>query len=104
MEFKNKTLTININKEINDHNYTNKDQNIQKIEIWRIDEILDLNKTKIKDGYTKVKCVLIANYDERLQALIDLKNNKMIIDFSDSERNYIWNHMSLFLINKVYLK
>ena len=103
LKFKNKVLTLKVSKDFRIYNYVYKDNYINKIEIWRINEILDLNNTRIKDGYMEIKGRLIEKKSKKLISFIDVNKNKMIIDLSDSERNNIWNNVSIFYLNKINL-
>ena len=89
LEFKNKTLNIITNNK--DYNYIYKDNILNTIEIWRINELL--KEEEIKEGNIKLNIVLKSN-EEVVKGIVDKSKNKIIIKFND---------VSLFDLNKIYL-
>ena len=101
LEFSNKILTI----KINNHNlsYKYKDNLLNRIEIWRINQILDINnKNEQNYSYIDLKIDLIDKPNQIKKAMIDTKNNKLIIDFNE-EKEIFWKKLNLFDLNKIYL-
>ena len=92
MEFKNQELIIEINN-INNIKYLYKDTFINKIEIWRINEIINLNN---KDELN-LKLDLKTKKSENIKGKIDLLNNKLIINFNENNMD-----INLFTLDKVY--
>ena len=94
LEFKNKELNVEvINK--NNINYIFKDNIINKIEIWRINEIIDFNT--INKDEINLKLDLTTKKNEIIKGKFDLINNKLIIDFNENGRE-----VNLFTLEKVY--
>ena len=95
LEFKNKILSVEvINKKKMD--YIFKDNIINRIEIWRVNEIMEFNSKK--DNEIVLKYDLTSKKEKQIKGKIDLINNKLIIDFN--ENNIVLN---LFTLKKVYL-
>ena len=55
---------------------------INKIEIWRINEIIDVNL--ITKNNIKLKMDLTTKKNENINAQFDISNNKLIIDFNEN--------------------
>ena len=96
LEFKEKILSIKMNN-YNGIKYEFKDNIINKIEIWRMDEIIDINNIKDKNNIV-LKIDLIKNKSENINAKLDVNNNKIIIDFKENKLD-----LNLFTLTKVYL-
>ena len=105
----NKYIRINLelkNKEIiiktNNYNltYSYKDNYINKIEIWRINEILDINGNE-NNKYINLKIDLIKKESQAIKAMIDNINNKLIINFSDDKNSFLKN-LSLLNLKRIY--
>ena len=95
LEFKNKILSVNvINKKKMD--YIFKDNIINRIEIWRVNEIMEFNSKK--DNEIVLKYDLISKKEKQIKGKIDLINNKLIIDFNENNID-----INLFTLEKVYL-
>ena len=95
LEFKNKILSVNvINKKKMD--YIFKDNIINRIEIWRVNEIMEFNAKK--DNEIVLKYDLISKKEKQIKGKIDLINNKLIIDFNENNID-----INLFTLEKVYL-
>ena len=77
LEFKNKILSVDvINKKKMD--YIFKDNIINRIEIWRVNEIMEFNSKK--DNEIVLKYDLTSKKEKQIKGKIDLINNKLIID------------------------
>ena len=95
LEFKNKILSVDvINKKKMD--YIFKDNIINRIEIWRVNEIMEFNAKK--DNEIVLKYDLISKKEKQIKGKIDLINNKLIIDFNENNID-----INLFTLEKVYL-
>ena len=95
LEFKNKILSVEvINKKKMD--YIFKDNIINRIEIWRVNEIMEFNSKK--DNEIVLKYDLISKKEKQIKGKIDLINNKLIIDFNENNID-----INLFTLEKVYL-
>ena len=95
LEFKNKILSVDvINKKKMD--YIFKDNIINRIEIWRVNEIMEFNSKK--DNEIVLKYDLISKKEKQIKGKIDLINNKLIIDFNENNID-----INLFTLEKVYL-
>ena len=94
LEFKNQELIIEINN-INNIKYLYKDTFINKIEIWRINEIININLNN-KDELN-LKLDLKTKKSENIKGKIDLLNNKLIINFNENNMD-----INLFTLDKVY--
>ena len=95
LEFKNKILNVKvINKKKMD--YIFKDNIINRIEIWRVNEIMEFNSKK--DNEIVLKYDLISKKEKQIKGKIDLINNKLIIDFNENNID-----INLFTLEKVYL-
>ena len=95
LEFKNKILSVEvINKKKMD--YIFKDNIINRIEIWRVNEIMEFNSKK--DNVIVLKYDLISKKEKQIKGKIDLINNKLIIDFNENNID-----INLFTLEKVYL-
>ena len=95
LEFKNKILNVKvINKKKMD--YIFKDNIINRIEIWRVNEIMEFNAKK--DNEIVLKYDLISKKEKQIKGKIDLINNKLIIDFNENNID-----INLFTLEKVYL-
>ena len=95
LEFKNKILNVKvINKKKMD--YIFKDNIINRIEIWRVNEIMEFNSNK--DNEIVLKYDLISKKEKQIKGKIDLINNKLIIDFNENNID-----INLFTLEKVYL-
>ena len=95
LEFKNKILSVEvINKKKMD--YIFKDNIINRIEIWRVSEIMEFNSKK--DNEIVLKYDLISKKEKQIKGKIDLINNKLIIDFNENNID-----INLFTLEKVYL-
>ena len=93
--FKNNILNIEvINKKKID--YTFKDNIINRIEIWRINEIIEINSENKNE--INLRYDLTTKEKETIKGKIDLINNKLIIDFNESNLD-----VNLFTLEKVYL-
>ena len=90
LEFKNKTLTIKTN-DISSLEYQYKDNILNKIEIWRINEILKVNEIKTININLKVK---IKNNEQNIKGILSKKMNKLVIEF---------DNISIFDLNEVNL-
>ena len=95
LEFKNKILSVEvINKKKMD--YIFKDNIINRIEIWRVNEIMEFNSKK--DNEIVLKYDLTSKKEKQIKGKIDLINNKLIIDFNENNID-----INLFTLEKVYL-
>ena len=95
LEFKNKILSVDvINKKKMD--YIFKDNIINRIEIWRVNEIMEFNSKK--DNEIVLKYDLTSKKEKQIKGKIDLINNKLIIDFNENNID-----INLFTLEKVYL-
>ena len=95
LEFKNKILNVKvINKKKMD--YIFKDNIINRIEIWRVNEIMEFNSKK--DNEIVLKYDLTSKKEKQIKGKIDLINNKLIIDFNENNID-----INLFTLEKVYL-
>ena len=95
LEFKNKILNVKvINKKKMD--YIFKDNIINRIEIWRVNEIMEFNAKK--DNEIVLKYDLTSKKEKQIKGKIDLINNKLIIDFNENNID-----INLFTLEKVYL-
>ena len=95
LEFKNKILSVEvINKKKMD--YIFKDNIINRIEIWRVNEIMEFNSKK--DNEIVLKYDLTSKKEKQIKGKIDLINNKLIIDFNENNID-----VNLFTLEKVYL-
>ena len=95
LEFKNKILSVEvINKKKMD--YIFKDNIINRIEIWRMNEIMEFNSKK--DNEIVLKYDLTSKKEKQIKGKIDLINNKLIIDFNENNID-----INLFTLEKVYL-
>ena len=95
LEFKNKILSVEvINKKKMD--YIFKDNIINRIEIWRVNEIMEFNSKK--DNKIILKYDLTSKKEKQIKGKIDLINNKLIIDFNENNID-----INLFTLEKVYL-
>ena len=95
LEFKNKILSVEvINKKKMD--YIFKDNIINRIEIWRVNEIMEFNSKK--DNEIVLKYDLTSKKEKQIKGKIDLINNKLIIDFNANNID-----INLFTLEKVYL-
>ena len=95
LEFKNKILSVEvINKKKMD--YIFKDNIINRIEIWRVNEIMEFNSKK--DNEIVLKYDLTSKMEKQIKGKIDLINNKLIIDFNENNID-----INLFTLEKVYL-
>ena len=95
LEFKNKILSVEvINKKKMD--YIFKDNIINRIEIWRVNEIMEFNSKK--DNEIVLKYDLTSKEEKQIKGKIDLINNKLIIDFNENNID-----INLFTLEKVYL-
>ncbi len=95
LEFKNKILSVEvINKKKMD--YIFKDNIINRIEIWRVNEIMEFNAKK--DNEIVLKYDLTSKKEKQIKGKIDLINNKLIIDFNENNID-----INLFTLEKVYL-
>ena len=95
LEFKNKKLNVKvINKKKMD--YIFKDNIINRIEIWRVNEIMEFNSKK--DNEIVLKYDLTSKKEKQIKGKIDLINNKLIIDFNENNID-----INLFTLEKVYL-
>jgi len=75
--------------------YKYKDNIINKIEILRMDEIIDINKYK---NNIKLKIELTTKKNKNIKAKLDINNNKIIIDFNAKKLD-----LNLFTLKKIYL-
>ena len=98
LEFKNKALNIITNNK--NLKYMDNDCFIGKIEIWRINEILDISKNTQKKEYVDLNIDLIDKKNLKIKGIINSELNKMIIDF---EKNNSLENVNLFMVNKIYL-
>ena len=94
MEFKDKILNIDV-KNLKNIKYKYKDNIINKIEILRMDEIIDINKYK---NNIKLKIELTTKKNKNIKAKLDINNNKIIIDFNAKKLD-----LNLFTLKKIYL-
>ena len=94
MEFKDKILNIDV-KNLKNIKYKYKDNIINKIEILRMDEIIDINKYK---NNIKLKIELTTKKNKNIKAKLDINNNKIIIDFNAKKLE-----LNLFTLKKIYL-
>ena len=94
LEFKNRELSVEVinSSEIN---YLYKDSMINKIEIWRINEIININA--MKDNNINLKYDLTTKKNENIKSKLDLINNKLIIDFNENKID-----INLFTLERIY--
>ena len=94
LEFKNKILSVEvINKKKMD--YIFKDNIINRIEIWRVNEIMEFNSKK--DNEIVLKYDLTSKKEKQIKGKIDLINNKLIIDFNENNID-----INLFTLERIY--
>ena len=62
-----------------------------------------INKKKNNDSYIDIKIVLIDKLSENIKSFLDIKNNKLIINFNDKKNNFL-EEISLFKLKKIYFK
>jgi len=79
LEFKNRILKINTNNE-NNINYEYNNSIVNKIEIWRIDELL--NKNEIKKDSIDIK-IKSKNKEKTVKGIINKSINKIIININN---------------------
>ena len=94
-------LSVSTNKN-NLENYNYNDHILGTIEFFRIDEILELNKTKDKDIIIKLIIVYNENINKKKQikkGVYDKKNNKVIFEISKNKEE-----ISLFDIKEFLIK
>ena len=95
LEFKHRELKIKvINK--NKIQYLFKDNVINKIEIWRINEIIDINL--FEENNINLNYDLTTKKKEIIKAKLDTINNKLIIDFNENNID-----INLFTLERIYL-
>ena len=94
MEFKDKILNIDV-KNLKNIKYKYKDNIINKIEILRMDEIIDINKYK---NNIKLKIELTTKKNKNIKSKLDINNNKIIIDFNAKKLE-----LNMFTMKKIYL-
>ena len=94
LEFKNRELNIKvINK--NKIKYLYQDNIINKIEIWRINEIIDINS--FEENKINLNYDLITKKNEIIKAKLDIINNKLIINFNEKNID-----INLFTLERIY--
>ena len=94
LEFKNKELTVKvINK--NNMKYFYKDNIMNRIEIWRINEILNIND--IKNNKLNLKLDLTTEKNKNINAKFDNINKKLIINFNENNMD-----VNLFTLERIY--
>ena len=94
-------LSVSTNKN-NLENYNYNDHILGTIEFLRIDEILELNKTKDKDIIIKLIIVYNENINKKKQikkGVYDKKNNKVIFEISKNKEE-----ISIFDIKEFLIK
>ena len=96
LEFIDKELNVNI---INANNmkYLGKDNIINKIEIWRVNQII--GDHMINDINLNLKFDLTTKKNNEIKTKIDDINNKLIIDFNENNI-----HLDLFALERIYLE
>ena len=95
LEFKNKVLNVEVINKKN-INYIFNDNIINRIEIWRVNEIIKLNSIQNKE--INLTFDLTTKKKEKIKGKIDLINNKLIIDFNENNID-----VNLFTLEKIYL-
>ena len=94
LEFKNRELIVNVIN-TNDLKYHYQDNILNKIEIWRINEIIDVNL--ITNNNIKLKIDLTTKKNENINVKFDIFNNKLIIDFNENNIE-----INLFTLERLY--
>ena len=94
LEFKNKELIVKVIN-TSDKNYLYQDNIINRIEIWRINEIININD--IKNNSINLKYDLTEEKNQNINAKFDVINNKLIIDFKENNKD-----INLFTLEKIY--
>ena len=96
MEFIDKELKVNIIN-INNMKYLGKDNIINRIEIWRVNQNIDVHM--FNDINLNLKFDLTTKKNNQIKAKIDDINNKLIIDFNENNI-----HLDLFTLERIYLE
>ena len=94
LEFKNKELIVKVIN-TSDKNYLYQDNIINRIEIWRINEIININD--IQNNSINLKYDLTEEKKQNINAKFDVINNKLIIDFKENNKD-----INLFTLEKIY--
>ena len=96
LEFIDKELKVNIIN-INNMKYLGKDNIINRIEIWRVNQNIDVHM--FNDINLNLKFDLTTKKNNQIKAKIDDINNKLIIDFNENNI-----HLDLFTLERIYLE
>ena len=94
LEFKNKELIVKVIN-TSDKNYLYQDNIINRIEIWRINEIININD--IKNNSINLKYDLTEEKNQNINAKFDVINNKLISDFKENNKD-----INLFTLERIY--
>ena len=98
LSFNGQKLMINCNKN-NLEKYNYNDHIIGKIEIWRMNELFNIEDNKQNSFSLNLHYTNDNKRIENIEGIYDKDNNKIIYDFSKNEKN-----ISIFNISEILFK